>query len=88
MANLGSEVSRLISSKEKNDMVQARESLARALQIIEKICELPDMKKRLGEIFLLKQVITDMAQPKQTTRTSSEQLTSYFRPFALRLLRQ
>jgi len=88
MANLGAEVSRLISSKEKNDEDLTNESLARALQIIEKICELPGMQKRIEEISLLRQSITDIARPNPVFKTSREQLASYFEPFALRLLRE
>jgi hypothetical protein len=88
MANLGAEVSRLLSAKEKNDTAETNESLARALKIIEKINAMSDMQTRLGEISLLRQVIVDIVEPKPILQASRKELTSYFEPFALRLLRE
>ena len=86
IANLGAEVSRIISFKEKNDASHVEESMARALHMIETIRKLPDMKSRLEEISLLRQAIVDVTRAVPTLRISPKHLMSYFQPFALRLL--
>ena len=86
MANLGAEVSRIISFKEKNDAARAEESVSRALRMIDAIRQLPDMKSRLEEISLLRQAIVDVALAVPTLKISPKHLMSYFQPFALRLL--
>ena len=88
MANLGAEVSRIISSKEKNEPALAEEALARANKIISQIKELPDMKTRLDEINMLSKVIENITDPKPTLSVSVKHIKSYFVPFSLRLLLQ
>ena len=79
MANLGSEVSRVLSSRERGDEPFARESLERAEHILNDIKKLPDMRERTREMELLSCAIRE-------PRVFPEHLRSYFEPFALRLV--
>ena len=86
MANLGAEVSRIISLKEKNEPVLAVEALARANKIISQIKELPDMKARLDEINTLSKVINNITESKPALSVPEKHIKSYFLPFSLRLM--
>ncbi len=86
MANLGAEVSRLLSFKEKGDYIRTKETLDRANHILAEVRKLPDMKKRLEEIDLLSAVIADILKTEPIFHVSSRHIQSYFSPFALRLL--
>lgn len=78
MANLGAEVSRLLSSKEKGDTTLIKHSLERAERILVEIQTLPEMRSRAIELAALHEAIaTDgLASPQA--------LKAYFEPFALR----
>lgn len=84
MANLGSEVSRVLLEYEKEDFEKMRDSIARAKNIIEKIKEFPEMKGRTGEIEILKSILDDLNQKK--FELNKDQLLNYFSPFAIRLM--
>ena len=86
MANLGAEVSRMISLKEKGEDIHATEALARANKIISQIKELPDMKTRLGEINTLCQVIENIIKSKPVLNIPKKHIVSYFAPFSSRLM--
>ena len=86
MANLGAEVSRIISLKEKNELGLAKEALARANKIISQIKELPDMQTRLGEIDTLSEVIENIIKPNPSLDIPKKHIMSYFIPFSLRLM--
>jgi len=86
MANLGAEVSRIFSFKEKNEPERAKESLTRALGILQKVCALPEMKSRSDEMRILEEVLQDTAKTIPHFHVSKSNLISYFRPFALRLI--
>ena len=78
MANLGSEVSRMFSSRESGDVSFAHESLKRADRILAGIKQLSDMQTRKREIDLLAEALREPA-------VSREELQSYFDPFVARL---
>ena len=86
MANLGAEVSRLISSKKKGDIILARAAQERAQRIIEDVKMSSDMRERHGEIDMLADVLSDFGKEQRQYSVNAEELENYFRPFALRLL--
>ena len=73
MANLGSEVSKIISAKEK------------AKSIIAKLKILPETKGNT-EINILNDVILDLCENYQKYQISSQNIKSYFNPFIIRLM--
>ena len=84
MANLGSEVSRALLDYQKKDFEKMHNSIIRALGIIEKIKEFPEMKGRTAELEILRSVIEDLNQRK--LEVNKDQLINYFTPFATRLM--
>ena len=86
MANLGAEVSRIISFKERRENTLAKEALLKTNKIIAEIKALPDMKTRIKEIDALSNVIEDILQDKPTLNVSTQHIKSYFVPFSLRLM--
>ena len=86
MANLGSEVSKIITAKNRHDQVLLDAYLTQAEKIIKEIMTMPDMKSREAEIKTLSQVIEDISRPKPTLNISVKDITSYFIPFAVRLV--
>jgi len=84
MANLGSEISRVLLEYQKEDFEKMYGSIIRARGIIQKIEEFPEMKGRTGELEILKSIINDLGQKK--FEINKEQLLDYFSPFATRLM--
>ena len=87
MANLGSEVSRLLDSKEKGDVTMVHKCLARAHVIVKQITDSPSMNARMEEIRMLNDVIDDVLREKRKYQVDSKSLRAYFYPFASRVLR-
>lgn len=86
MANIGSEVSRIISAKNNNDFALVKDALERVMTIITQLKSKPEMKERIYEINTLELVIRDNAQLKPTLEVSDKNLQSYFIPFAMRVI--
>ena len=86
MANLGAEVSRIISFKEKNEDSLAKGALLRAKKIIMEIKSLPDMQSRLEELEMLSKVIESILEAEPTLNVPTKDIKSYFMPFSLRFL--
>lgn len=84
MANIGAEVSRIISAKKKNDFGLVGQALERAVAIILQLKSKPEMKERIYEINILEKVIRDTSLPKSSLSVSNKNLQSYFIPFAIR----
>jgi len=84
MANLGSEVSRVLLEYHKEDYEKMRNSIICAKNIITKIEEFPEMKGRTGELEILKLIIEDLNQKK--FELDKDQFLNYFSPFATRLM--
>jgi len=85
MANLGAEVSRIISAKKKGDDMLLQLSLKKAHDMIREIEAMDDMKSRHEEIDLLSQVIDAIVKPTPGLKVDTASIKSYFMPFALRL---
>lgn len=86
MANLGAEVSRLISAKERGDVVLMQGALKRAEHILAEIKALPDMQPRITEIEMLSSAIHSLAAPVAEFTITTKGIKSYFTPFALRTM--
>ncbi|MEK7555810.1 MAG: hypothetical protein AAB523_00810 [Patescibacteria group bacterium] len=86
MANLGAEVSRIISAQEQKDADTASTALARAENILDEITRLPDMQPRAQELKTLSEVLRSLAAPISSHAISPAHLKSYFTPFAMRLM--
>jgi hypothetical protein len=84
MANLGSEVSRVLLEYEKKDFENMKSSIIRAKEIITKVEKFPEMKGRTGELEILELIIEDLNQKK--FELNKDQLLDYFSPFAIRLM--
>lgn len=85
MANLGAEVSRIISAQERGDGDSVGSALLRAENILNEIALLPDMKPRAQELEALTKVLRSFAT-SDSHGISSIHLKSYFTPFAVRLM--
>jgi len=83
MGNIGSEVYRLINSKEKGDSKSAQTSFIRALELIDLTIEDKRWKGRLFEILRLREIICNFYLDKKIYNVSVENLKKYFIPFAL-----
>lgn len=86
MANVGAEVSRMISARKSRDADLLKGALERALAIIVQIKAKPDMKAREYEIDTLEYVLRDAAMPHPQFTISDKNLQSYFIPFTTGLL--
>ena len=86
MANLGSEVSRMLSALERGDADMARRSKKRADEILASIIEFPEMQPRKRELLLLKNVIEGFFDKNSEFKVRSNSLKEYFIPFALRAM--
>jgi hypothetical protein len=86
MANLGAEVSRLISAKESGEKEMVKGALERSYHILDQILMLKDMEPRIEELLLLRSVIEDTANDKPTLAIEPEHLERYFIPFTARFV--
>ncbi len=83
MGNIGSEVFRLISLKEKGDLENAQSSFIRTLELIDLTIEDKRWKGRLFEVFRLREIICNFYLDEKIYRVSTKNLKEYFIPFAL-----
>jgi hypothetical protein len=83
MGNIGSEVFRLINSKERGDLNNAKSSFVRALELIDLTIEDKRWKGRLFEVLRLREVICNFYLDKKIYNVSVDNLKKYFIPFAL-----
>ena len=86
MANLGSDMSQLFLNLEKNDEKFANMSAVRAEKIVNELLAMPEMKSRVVEIEVIKDVIKDALSEKPLLNINKNQIEEYFMPFALRLM--
>ena len=84
IANLGSEVAKILKAKAENDWVVLSLAKKRATCIISELKNFPETKNNI-EIDILKDVIFDLTEKKQKYKISPQNLKSYFYPFAMRL---
>ena len=85
LANIGSEVSRAISLREKGDKENMEKSVFRALELIDLTISDKRWRGRLSEIFRLREVICDIFFGENTYKTKPEFLKNYFLFFALNI---
>ena len=83
MANLGAEVNKIISAKEKKDFEMLRLAIGKAQSIIDQFQTLPETKHN-KEISILSDVIGELGQESSKYSISTEHLKSYFYPFIFR----
>ncbi|GEM_PF-800018 len=86
MANLGSEVTRLISARERNNQAQIGACYKRSLTILKEIFSMPDMHTRVAEINILSDLIHDLANANPMLHVSRKNIVSYFTPFSIRVV--
>lgn len=85
MANLGSEVARLLSALEKGDRELSVGAKIRSEKIIGEIELSLKTEPSKKEVRFLANVINDFCQPKRKYAVSPVSLKQYFLPFALRV---
>ena len=85
MANLGAEVSRALVSRERGDIENTKNAINRSLSIIEKVLSFDEMQSRAPEINILKNLLESITNGDFSPR-ESENLKSYFYPFASRVI--
>ena len=85
MANLGSEVSKIFSAKEKNNKNLLVNAITRAKAILLELKKLPDTRNN-EEIDILTLVIDDLGQEEKKYEIVPEHLKSYFYPFAIKVM--
>lgn len=85
LANIGSEVSRVSSLKQKGDKENMERSFFRALELIDLTIADKRWKGRLSEIFKLREIICDLFFGKNIFKTNPEFLKNYFLFFALNI---
>ncbi len=86
MANLGAEVSRIISAQERGDKDSVGSALLRAENILNEVMSLPDMKPRAQELEALNVALRSLVAPVSSRTISPAHLKSYFVPLAVRLM--
>jgi hypothetical protein len=83
MGNIGSEISRAFSLKEKGDLENMEKSVFRALELIDLTINDTRLKGKTLEIFKLREIICDLFLGKNTFSINQEIFKNYFFYFAL-----
>ena len=84
LANVGSEISRAVSLKEKGDRENMKKSILRALELIDLTISDRRWKGRTYEIFKVREIICDMFFNNGANyNTKTDWLKNYFLFFAL-----
>jgi len=86
MANLGSEVTRLINAKQKGDFKLLEDAKKRALVIWTEIELKENLKERKYELKILREVIEDISKEHSDLNLNYNNVKDYFLPFALRVI--
>ena len=86
MANLGSEISRIFSYKEKGQKELMENCYIRVKDIFSKLSILPEAKSRKLELDILADVLNDFQKNTGKYEITEESLKNYFLPFAIRVL--
>jgi hypothetical protein len=85
LANIGSEVSRAYSLKQKGDKENTNKSFFRAVELIDLTIADKRWKNRVSEIFKLREVVCDTLYGENLFHTNPESLKNYFLFFALNI---
>jgi hypothetical protein len=88
MANLGSEITRLLLAKEKKDSELIQKAYQRLTKIFGELYSRKDIASRRDELDILEKVVKSMMGEPSEIRVSPEYLKSYFVPFAIKALRE
>ncbi len=75
-----------MSALEKGDRAFLDGAYARTQDILNELETFPDMKGRVGEISILRTVLSDMVKGGGQTKVTPKLLKGYFMPFAIRLM--
>src|SRR3989344_5643984 len=86
MANLGSEMVRFFNLKRSDDSEAARSSAQRALAMIETLKSHTDIGNGKQEVAILESIVKDALTDAPQYHINSEDLNTYFLPFAHREL--
>lgn len=84
LANIGSEVSRLVRARERGDTVAAERALERALELLDLTQARWRRAPRALELSRLRELICGIFLREREYEVSSNTLEAYFLPFALR----
>lgn len=87
VANLGSEIQRVLEWKEKDDKKSMQNAYKRALSIIDTIKNFGNRNANL-EMGILQETINNMIANDDRCKVNRDQISAYFNPFALRMLNQ
>lgn len=80
MANIGSEIGRAINWRNK-DKNMSRASFERGLELLDLTIEDPKNKKRLKELLMVRECLSDYFYFDNVYRSSDEKWNSYFYAF-------
>ncbi|PIU15915.1 hypothetical protein COT20_01020 [bacterium (Candidatus Gribaldobacteria) CG08_land_8_20_14_0_20_39_15] len=83
MANIGSEVSRMIAAKERGDALNLQQSTERALEILDLTINSNQKKSCFRELLRLRDVLADYGFNLFNFVVDKRDLNEYFLPFAL-----
>jgi len=86
MANLGSEITRLLSAREEKKSDLMKGAYDRSISIFNELYSRRDMINRRSELDILKQVIDSIIIKTSDIKLDPSYLKAYFMPFALRAL--
>lgn len=84
LANLGSEVNRIFTLKEKGLVKESEGAYARAMGIVEKLLNHPDLEGRTAEIKMLRDYLKQSMESEQV-QSFKKEWQGYFSPYANRL---
>ncbi len=84
VANLGSEVHRLLNWKEKGDKTAMKNAYQRSLEIIQTIKSFNNASAN-AEMDILRDCLKDYVSENSEQLIDRNQISSYFNPFALRI---
>ncbi|MDP2946864.1 MAG: hypothetical protein Q8N88_02005 [Nanoarchaeota archaeon] len=85
VANLGSEIQRVLGWKEKGDKIAMQNAHKRAVSIIDKIKSFGN-KSANTEMDILQKSLKELISENKESTLDRNQISSYFNPFALRVV--
>ncbi len=81
MANIGAEVGRAISWKNKKNNEMSRNAFYRALELVDFTIDDPKNKKALREIIKVRELLVDFLDGDNVYHSTDESWNKYFYPF-------
>lgn len=83
LANIGSEVGRVIFWRQKNERENLNSAIDRALELFDLTINDKRWRNKLKEILRLREIFCDFAFQQNNFQVSSKMLSDYFLDFAL-----